>query len=107
MDYIVVTTTTENAADALRIADALVERHLAGCVQIVGPIQSVYRWQGEVEHAEEYRCEIKTRATKFTAIGDLLSEIHPYDVPEIIAVPLVNISADYRKWLDEQMQGSS
>ncbi len=106
MDYIVVTTTTENAADALRIADALVERHLAGCVQIVGPIQSVYRWQAEVEHAEEYRCEIKTRATNFAAIRDLLREVHPYDVPEIIAVPLVNLSADYRNWLDEQLQDS-
>ena len=106
MDYIVITTTTENVADAHRIADALVERHLAACVQIVGPIQSVYRWQGEVEHAEEYRCEIKTRATKFSDIGDLLNEVHPYDVPEIIAVPLVNISADYRKWLDEQLQGA-
>jgi periplasmic divalent cation tolerance protein len=106
MDYIVITTTTENAADALRIADALLERHLAGCVQIVGPIQSVYRWQGKIEHAEEYRCEIKTWATKFSAIGDFLSEVHPYDVPEIIAVPLVNISADYRKWLDEQLQDS-
>ena len=106
MDYIVITTTTENVADAHRIADALLERHLAACVQIVGPIKSVYRWQGKVEHAEEYRCEIKTRATKFSAIGDFLSEVHPYDVPEIIAVPLVNISADYRNWLDEQLQGS-
>ena len=106
MDYIVITTTTENASDAHRIADALIEHHLAACVQIVGPIQSVYRWQGKVEHAEEYRCEIKTRATNFAAISDVLRELHPYDVPEIIAIPLVNISADYGKWLDEQLQGS-
>lgn len=104
MDYIVATTTTENATDARRIADALIERRLAGCVQIVGPLQSVYRWQGKVEHAEEYRCEIKTQATKFSAIVEALSKVHPYDVPEIIAVPMVDGSAEYRKWLDEQLE---
>ena len=103
MDYIVVTTTTENEPDAAKIADALMEQHLAACVQIVGPIRSVYRWQGKVTSAEEYRCEVKTRSDQFPAICEIMKKVHPYEVPELIAVPLEEISPEYRQWLEEQL----
>ena len=104
MEYIVVMTTTENAADAKRIADEVVSRHLAACVQIVGPIESVYRWQGKVENSEEYRCEIKTVSGHFNTIRKLINEIHPYDLPELIAIPITNISPSYAVWLTEQLE---
>lgn len=101
MDLIVVITTVETEADALRIARAAVEKRLAACVQVVGPIHSTYRWQGKVEMATEYRCELKTHADRFDALASLMGEIHPYEVPEVIALPVQAVSASYARWVDE------
>ena len=104
--YVLVTTTTETLRDAHDLARALVERRLAGCVQIVGPIQSVYEWNDELTQSSEYRCEIKTHASKWTAIGQLFDELHPYDVPEMIAAPLLGLSPGYQEWLQAQLFGA-
>ena len=104
MEFIVAMTTTATAADAQRIADALVTRRLAACVQVVGPIRSVYRWQDRVELAEEFRCEIKTVSRHFEAIRQLMGEIHGYDLPELIATPITHISPAYGQWLAEQIE---
>jgi periplasmic divalent cation tolerance protein len=94
-----IVTTTANAEDARRIARALVERRLAACVQIVGPIESVYRWEGKIETAAEFQCWIKTRAELYDRVEQTIRELHTYDVPEILAVPVVQGSAAYLEWL--------
>ncbi len=104
MDYIEVVTTVETREDAQRIARILLEKHLAACVQIVGPITSMFRWQGEVERADEYRCQIKCRSDRFDRIERVIAEIHPYEVPEVVAHPLPTCSSDYEKWLQEELQ---
>lgn len=98
--YIQVITTTANRQDAEKIAGVLIDEKLAGCVQIVGPITSIYRWKGHVETAEEWQCLIKARDDLYEEIEKTIKSIHPYEVPEIIALPLSKVSRDYLEWLD-------
>jgi periplasmic divalent cation tolerance protein len=105
-DFLQIVTTTERQEDARKIADLLVERRLAACVQIVGPVTSVYRWQGKVESAQEWQCQIKTRQAILDDVADAIHEVHPYEVPEIVAVPIVAGSREYLSWLEEQTQVS-
>jgi periplasmic divalent cation tolerance protein len=95
-------TTTETEAEALHIANALVERRLAACVQVVGPIVSVYRWQGAVERASEYQCLVKTRAELTSQVTGAIIELHSYDTPEVIATPITGGSAAYLRWVTEE-----
>ena len=103
-EYLQVSTTTGARHDAERIATELVSRRLAACVQINGPVHSTYRWQGKVETAEEWLCVAKTHRRQLAAIQQLIGELHPYEVPEIIATPIVDGSAAYLTWLDEQLE---
>jgi periplasmic divalent cation tolerance protein len=100
--YIQVVTTTARREEAQRIARELVEKQLAACAQIVGPITSIYRWQGKIETDEEWQCWCKTRGELFTQVETAIRAIHPYEVPEILAVPIVAGSERYLAWLDEQ-----
>jgi periplasmic divalent cation tolerance protein len=102
-DYIQVTTTTEHREDADRIAQTLVDARLAACVQIEGPITSTYRWKGRVETSPEWRCTAKTRRDLFEQIDRAIREIHPYEVPQILAVPIVAGSQSYLDWLGEEL----
>jgi periplasmic divalent cation tolerance protein len=102
-EFVQITTTTGKRKDAEEIASDLVSRRLAGCVQVSGPIVSTFRWQGKVETAEEWICVIKTSLAKLEAIRDALKQIHPYEVPEIIATPIVDGSEAYLNWLGEQL----
>jgi periplasmic divalent cation tolerance protein len=102
-EFLQITTTTGKRQDAEQIAAELVSRRLAGCVQISGPIVSTYRWQGKTETSEEWMCTIKTGREQLAAIQKLMDEIHPYDVPELIATPIVDGSEKYLAWLKEQM----
>ena len=101
-EFVQVVTTTEREEDARRIADLLVEKRLAACVQIVGPITSVYRWKGQVESAQEWQCQIKTRQSLLDDLFDAIRAAHPYEVPEIVALPIVAGSQEYLTWLEEQ-----
>ncbi|HEX6960422.1 MAG TPA: divalent-cation tolerance protein CutA [Lacipirellula sp.] len=101
--FIQITTTTDSGAAAERIANELVARRLAGCVQIIGPIQSLYRWQGAIERAEEWLLLIKTAAERYPAVEAAIRELHSYECPEIIATPITQGSGAYLKWLGEQM----
>ena len=92
-------TTTGTEAVAREIAEVLVDKHLAACVQIAGPITSTYRWQGKIETAEEWLCIIKTTQGLYEEVESTIRELHPYDVPEIVAVPVTAISQDYLEWL--------
>jgi periplasmic divalent cation tolerance protein len=98
-EFIQVTTTTATQEDARQIAAALVEQRLAACVQIVGPIESVYRWGGKTEMAAEWQCLIKTRRELFAKVEQAIRQLHKYDVPEIIAMPILEGSELYLRWL--------
>ena len=96
-----VITTTATQEDAQAIASALVEQRLAACVQIIGPITSTYRWQAGVETSQEWMCLIKTRLDLYQGLERAIREIHPYEVPEILAVPVVRGHQAYLHWLCE------
>ena len=101
-DYIQITTTTENEEQALDIARILVERRLAACVQVSGPINSVYRWKDKIELSREWVCMIKSTNELYKKIEKTILEMHPYEVPEILAVPITEGNRDYLKWVDEE-----
>jgi periplasmic divalent cation tolerance protein len=103
--FIQITTTTGNRQDAEQIAAELVSRRLAGCVQVSGPIVSTFRWQGKTETLEEWTCTIKTASTQLAAIQKVFEKIHPYEVPELIATPIVSGSEKYLTWLAGEVQG--
>lgn len=97
--YIQISTTTETKEQAQKIAQYLVEKKLAACVQITGPIESTYPWKGKVETAEEWLCLIKTQENLFNQVEAAIKKLHPYETPEIIAVPIVKGSKEYLNWL--------
>jgi len=103
-EYIQVFTTTEKKEDAEKIAKVLIERRLAGCIQIVGPIVSTYWWKNNVEKAEEWLCFIKSKKTLYDELEKAIKEIHPYETPEIIAMPIVCGSKDYLEWLKSELK---
>jgi periplasmic divalent cation tolerance protein len=98
--YVEVHVTAPDAATATRLAHLLVEERLAACVQVVPAVMSVYRWQGAVETAQEHLLLAKTTAATFAAIRDRIRSEHPYDTPEVLAVPVVDIDAGYAAWAD-------
>ena len=98
--YVEVHVTAPDAATATRLAHLLVEERLAACVQVVPAVTSVYRWQGEVETAQEHLLLVKSTAASFAAIRDRVRSEHPYDTPEVLAVPVVDIDAGYAAWAD-------
>lgn len=106
-EFIQVAATAGSLREAERIAVALVDRRLAACVQIVGPIRSVYRWQGAVEQAEEWLCLVKTSAEQYAAVEAAIRELHSYDCPEVIATPITHGSAAYLQWLGDQLNSST
>ena len=97
--FIQVMTATDKKEDAERIARSLVEMRLAGCVQIVGPIMSIYRWKGRIETAGEWLCLIKSHKDRYGAIEEAILSLHPYETPEIISLPLIDGSEGYLDWL--------
>jgi periplasmic divalent cation tolerance protein len=103
-DYIQVVTTTEHRDDAQRIAERLVEGRLAACVQIVGPISSTYHWHGKIETAQEWQCWAKSRRDLYDEIEQAIRQIHPYEVPEILAIPVLAGSASYLFWLEGEVK---
>ncbi len=102
-EFIQVMTTTASEDDARKIAGALVEERLAACVQVVGPIASTYRWRGAVERAQEYLCLVKTRAEAYGRVEERIRQLHPYEVPEIVALPITAASAAYLAWIDSEV----
>jgi periplasmic divalent cation tolerance protein len=103
--HIQVMTTVSSREDAQRIAGALVDRRLAACVQVIGPIASTYRWEGAVTTDEEWLCLAKSRDDLYAALEQAIVELHPYDVPEILAVPVLAGGAAYLAWLDREVGG--
>ena len=102
-ERLLVITTVARAEDAEYLAREAVERRLAACVNFLPPMTSVYRWHGDVTREEERMVLFKTRSERFAALRDLLLEIHPYEVPEVIALPIETGSDGYLKWLDDSL----
>jgi periplasmic divalent cation tolerance protein len=96
--------TASSRAEAQTIAQALVDARLAACVNIVGPIESVYRWKGAVEQSQEFLMLIKTTGDRFNAVRDRLRELHSYEVPELIQVPIENGLPEYLTWLADAVK---
>jgi periplasmic divalent cation tolerance protein len=101
-EFVQITTTTGDTAIAEQIAIDLVDRRLVACAQIQGPVRSVYRWEGKVESTEEWVVSFKTVGAHFEAIEKAIAELHPYDVPELIVVPIIGGSNAYLEWVREQ-----
>lgn len=99
--FIVVMVTTASEVEAQGMATALVEQGLAACVNF-REVQSIYRWQGDTCHNREWHLLIKTKAEKFAALAARIQALHSYDVPEIIALPIVQGSQAYLDWLDQE-----
>jgi len=103
-EFIQVFTTTEKKEDAERIAKSVIEAKLAACVQIMGPIESTYRWKGKIERTAEWFCFIKSTKKMYPDLESAIKREHPYEVPEIIAVPVSGGSAEYLDWLKGQVK---
>jgi periplasmic divalent cation tolerance protein len=102
---IVVVTTCGSAGEALRIAGALVERKLAACVNIQQvPVRSIYRWKGRIESAKEFLLLIKTSRKRFAELEKAIRRLHSYEVPEIIALPIVAGSTKYLAWISDSIR---
>lgn len=98
-DVVQVTTTVESAEEAERIGRVLLDERLAACIQIQGPITSIYRWQGGVEQAAEWYCHVKTLRGHTDAVIARIRALHSYDTPEVIAVPLTAVLPAYAAWI--------
>ena len=103
-DKIVVLTTCGSAEEAKRIARSLVESKLAACVALTPGIRSVYRWEGAIEESEEWSLTIKSRRDLFGALDAELRRLHSYTTPELLAIPVVEGSAAYLKWMDAELR---
>jgi len=100
--FILVLTTVPEEKKGLEIARTLVEERLAACVTISSACQSLYWWEDRTAQDREYFLHIKTRATLYPRLEKRIKELHPYQVPEILALPILKGSADYLSWIDEE-----
>jgi periplasmic divalent cation tolerance protein len=98
-----VLTTAGTPEEANKIAEGLVQRRLAACVNIIGPIASVYRWKEKLERAEEWLLLIKTTAGAADTLGDAIKELHSYELPECVVVPIEGGSEEYLAWIGENV----
>jgi len=103
---LVVLITAGSQEEAERIAQALVAEMLAACVNVVPGVTSIYRWEGEVQRDQEWLLVAKSRRDVLDRLVERVQEIHSYDVPEIIALPLAGGSEPYLRWLDSVVEGS-
>jgi periplasmic divalent cation tolerance protein len=101
-EHVVVASTTDSEQEARSLAAGAIEARLGACAQVVGPITSVFRWEGAVQTEQEWRVEIKTASDRVPALTEHLQTAHSYDVPEIIATPIEGGSAAYLSWLVDE-----
>ena len=101
-DHVIVSSTTDSEKAARSLASGVIAANLGACAQIVGPVTSVFRWEGEVQTEQEWRVEVKTAADRVAALSEHIKAQHSYEVPEIIATPITGGSAEYLSWLVEQ-----
>jgi periplasmic divalent cation tolerance protein len=102
-DKRIVFTTSGSEDEARRIAQHLVENHLAACVNLIPRIESIYRWQGKVESNREWLLLIKTTAAEFAGVREAIRDLHSYELPECIAIVIEDGSPDYLHWLEQSV----
>jgi len=102
--YVVILVTASNKKEAHKIARSLVEKKLAACVNIIENIESVFRWEGKIDTAKEFLLVIKSKKTSLAAIIKLVKSLHSYQVPEIIAFPIVGGYGPFLRWIDESVR---
>lgn len=100
-EYVLVLTTLPGDADARGLARTLVEERLAACVNLLPPMESVFRWEGQVEEDTERQVIMKTSRGRIAALWDRLRELHPYEMPEFVVLPILDGSDAYLRWLGE------
>lgn len=105
-EFILVMTTCNNADDARSLAKIMVESGTAACVNISSPVTSIYQWKGNIETDEENILFIKSRRENFPKIQQVIQDNHSYEVPEIIALPIVEGESTYLNWLKDNSQGA-
>jgi periplasmic divalent cation tolerance protein len=103
-DYLVVFITTGNSAEAEKIADVLVSSRKAACVNILPQVDSRFWWQGKIDSADEALLIVKTKASLLDELVSLVKENHSYEVPEIIALPIMGGNRDYLKWINSETE---
>ena len=101
--YIQVSVSTPTEKMAVEIAKLVIIRRVAACAQVSGPIISFYNWKQSMEQSEEWKVTIKTSEERFKEVETSIRIVHSYDVPGIIATPLIRVSEDYADWMDEQL----
>jgi periplasmic divalent cation tolerance protein len=101
-NHVVVITTTDSADAAAALARAVVEARLAACVQISGPVRSVYRWEGELHDDQEWQLWIKTAYDRVDELTEFVKAGHGYDVPEVLALPVLGGNPDYLAWITQE-----
>ena len=101
-DAVIVFTSLPDREAAMKLASELVAKKLAACVNVLSECTSVYRWKGAVENAREVPVLIKTRAARYAEVEDAIRGLHPYELPEIIAVPVVRGFDDYLQWVADE-----
>ena len=101
-DLVMCLTTTDSQETAVKLSEALLESRLAACIQIDGPIQSIYRWESKIESATEFRLSIKSRRNHCDSLKSAVQKLHPYDVPQIVFVPIADSSTSYQKWVNDE-----
>ncbi len=106
-DYIQVLVSIDSEAKASQLQRLLVEQRVAACVQVWGPILSTYWWEGQIEDAKEWLCLVKTTAGRYDELESLVKEHHPYDVPEILALPVLTGNKDYLDWIQVETSRSA
>lgn len=103
-EYIQVVTSVEKRNQAEKIAGTLLEKRMCACVQVVGPVSSFFWWEGKIDSSSEYLCFIKSKESYFAELESEIKAIHPYEVPEILALPIQAGSDDYLNWLAAELR---
>jgi periplasmic divalent cation tolerance protein len=100
-----VTTTLPDQAAADRLGATLVAERLAACAQVVGPVSSTYWWEGRVERSSEWYCHLKTTVARLPQLQQRVRELHPYQLPELVALPVIDGDQGYLRWIAESVGG--
>ena len=106
-DYIQVLISIDSEEGARALQRLLVECRVAACVQVLGPISSTYWWEGQIEEAQEWLCLAKTQANHYDTLESLVKDSHPYEVPEILALPILTGNRDYLDWIKTETTRSA
>ena len=104
VEYVQVITVAGSREEAEKISQTVVEKRLAGCAQVFGPITSTYWWQGKIDKAEEWLCLIKSRTDLYEELESTIRQVHSYEVPEILAMPITKGSRSYLDWLESELR---